>query len=835
MSCKRTRKVGVEMTFSRAVLMSASAGTALLWPTMVYAQGAPQFRTSTSNVATSSADPALPKVSAQHGDEPASDVIIVTAQKRAERLDRVGLSVSAISGAQLSEQRITSVQDVALAVPSLKFSESGTGLPIYTIRGVGFNEESLGVYPSVSVYTDQVPLPFAVLTLHSAYDLERVEVLKGPQGTLFGQNATGGALNYIAAKPTKDLRYGADVSYGRFNQLDGNAFISGSLGPTLRARVAVSALSRDGWQYSVTRPEDRNAKQKYLAGRLTLDWVPVDSIRLSFGLNAWKDQSEPQAGQLIAVRAQNPASVQPIFSGSPFPQLNPRSADWNPGTLSPRSNRKFIQGSVRADFDLGHFATLTSITSYLDFKQRNLFSDRDGTPAQVANLGPVNGAITSFNQELRVANQGKDRLRWVIGGNYEDSRTLEDQTLNFGNGSSSSPGTLFINKVRALVHQSIKNYAVFANGDYDLTEALTIKLGGRYTKSRNRAETCDTGLDGQTNQLFNILGSIFGTVPFTPIGPNGCYTLNFQGVPGEVFRDTLSEHNFSWRVGADYRLSDQTLFYANVSRGYKAGSFPVVHAAQFRELLPVTQESVTAYEAGIKTSLGQAVHLNAAAFYYDYKNKQVRGKIVDPVFDVLDTLLNVPKSRVYGAEGEVTVRPTRGMVLRGAVTYLNTKVLSQNGQDFITPTAYGNSCTSGGAPATCDVTGTKLPFSPKWSYSADLSHRLPMSNGSAIFGGLGLRGQTKSISTLFGEFIQFRQLPGDRSHPDVGQPFVLPNFITFDGRVGYELPGGRAKIMLWGKNIFNKYYVTNSNHYLDATVRFTGQPAMYGVSLSFKN
>ena len=818
------------MTYSRTFLIGASAGTALFWSTGACAQDAPQPRASTSDIA------APPKGSAQlPTKEVPSDVIIVTAQKRAERLDRVGLSVSAITHEQLSEQRITSVQDVALAVPSLKFSDSGTGLPIYTLRGIGFNEESLGVYPSVSVYTDEVPLPFSVLTLHAAYDLERIEVLKGPQGTLFGQNATGGAINYIAAKPTKDLRYGADVSYGRFNQIDGNAFISGALGPRVMARVAVSGLSRDGWQNSITRPDDRNAKQKYLAGRLTLDWAPVDTLRLRFSVNAWRDKSEPQAGQLIAVRAQVPTSVQPVFGGAPFPELEPRSADWNPGTLSPRSDRKFIQGSLRADIDLGDFATLTSITSYLDFKQRNLFSDRDGSPAQVANLGPVHGDITSFNQELRIANAGKDRFRWVLGGNYEDSRTLEDQTLNFGNGSSSNPGTLFINKVSAVVLQKIRNYALFANGEYDVADRLTIKIGGRYTKSRNRDVTCDKSADGRTDQLFNILGTIFGTVPFTPIGPNDCYTLNFQGVPGQPFHATLSEHNFSWRVGADYRLSDQTLFYANVSRGYKAGSFPVVHAAVFSEFLPVTQESVTAYEAGVKTSFGRAVHFNAAAFYYDYRDKQVRGKIVDPVFDVLDTLRNVPKSRVYGAEAEITVRPTPGMVIRGGVTYLDTKVLSKNGKNFITPTAYGNSCTSAGAPSQCDVTGTKLPFSPKWSYSADLSHRLPMSNGSAIFGGVGLRGQSKSISTLYGDFIKFRQLPGDRSHPNIDLPFVLPSFLTFDARLGYELPGGRAKVMLWGKNIFNKYYVTNTNHYLDATVRFTGQPATYGVSLSFKN
>ena len=125
--------------------------------------------------------------------------IVVTANKREQNLNDVGLSVTAISGDVLAERRLTSVQDIAAAIPGLKYAESGTNTPIYTLRGIGFNEESLGVYPSVSVYIDEVPLPFPVLTLHAAFDLQRVEALKGPQGTLFGQNATGGAINYIAA------------------------------------------------------------------------------------------------------------------------------------------------------------------------------------------------------------------------------------------------------------------------------------------------------------------------------------------------------------------------------------------------------------------------------------------------------------------------------------------------------------------------------------------------------------------------------------------------------------------------------------------------------------
>lgn len=791
---------------------------------------------------------------ADEGDAYGGD-IVVTANKREQNLNDVGLTVTAISGEELAERRITSVQDIAAAVPGLKFAESGAGTPIYTLRGIGFNEESLGVYPSVSVYTDEVPLPFPVLALRAAFDLERVEALKGPQGTLFGQNATGGAINYIAAKPTVDFAYGADISYGRFNDISGNAFISAPLGAPGAGgiRLAVTAANSDGWQQSLTRPGDRNGGQKYLAGRLSIDVNPTETLRLLATFTAWQDKSEPQAAQLIAVRAQNPAAVQPSVFAAPFGTNNPRSADWtttanyvvfNPtftgvvprttGDLTPRSNRTFVQGALRADLELGDVATLTSITSYLDFDQ-HLFSDKDGTAQAVANIGDGLANIQSFNQELRIANQGSGPFRWVIGGNYEKSRTFEDQGLTFANGSSSAPGTLYINTTGSEVLQNIRNYAVFANGEYDLTDSLTLKLGGRYTKSRNRAELCSKGNgDGLVSTLFNIIGGFSGN-PFTPIGVNDCYVLNAQGVPGERILDTLTEDNISWRAGVDYKPSDDVLFYANVSRGYKAGSFPTLASADFRAYFPVVQESVQSYEAGFKASLAdRMIQLNGAAFYYDYTDKQIRGKVVDPIFDVLDTLLNVPKSEVMGAEAELTVRPADGLSLVGSVTYLDSKVKTDGGVRFVGPTAYGNSCGTTAVPGPCDFTGSELPFTPKWSYSLGANYRHEMGD-SALILGVDLRGQSSSVSTLNGRSIQFRTLPNDRNAPGIGLPFVIPSYTVVDARAGYEFGDGKYKVMVWGKNVFNKYYVTNAAHYLDTTVRFTGQPATYGITLSIKN
>src|SRR5690606_9462970 len=237
-------------------------------------------------------------------------------------------------------------------------------------------------------------------------------------------------------------------------------------------------------------------------------------------------------------------------------------------------------------------------------------------------------------------------------------------------------------------------------------DALTAKVGARYTETTIDVNSCNYAalnlpgaivLDPTTGQvsidangegrnvasLFNLLGSLFNTTgePFTPIGgyPD-CYTLNFDGVPGQEYVDTLEEDNVSWRVGLDYQLNDDTLIYANVSKGYKAGSFPSLAASSFLQYQPVTQESVLAYEAGFKASLAEnRVQLNAAAFYYEYEDKQLRTKLLEPIFGFLDILANVPESEIYGVEMDITAMLTDSLTLTASATYLDSEVKNYQG------------------------------------------------------------------------------------------------------------------------------------------------------------
>lgn len=747
--------------------------------------------------------------------------IVVTANKREQNLNDVGLSITALTAATLQNRQIQTLQDIASVVPGLSFSESPSNTPVLTLRGVGYDSRALGSYPAVSLYVDQQPLPFPVLGSHAAYDLERIEVLKGPQGTLFGQNATGGAINFIAAKPTSRFEAGGDITYARFNRIEGNAYISGPMTDTLRGRIAVNGVNSDGWQVSTSRPHDRNGRTSYVAGRMIVDWDPTDAMRFSLNVNGWTDKSDPQARQFIGiyqtVNGGSPAGV----LAQPFSPQTPRAADWS-ATREPSADRKLYQFSLRGDVDLTDALTLTSLTSYVHYKQVSM-QDTDGTPFEIQD-NIDSGTIRSFNQELRLANDPSAHFRWVLGANYEESRTYNFQRADF---RQNSVGILFTSS-EGFVRQNIRNYAFFGNVEFDLTERLTAKGGVRYTNSRNNAALCaGDGGDGGLARFFNGLGT--GNPGFVPVGITGpldrrCATLTAVGgiptlTPSHV---SLSEDNVSWRVGLDYKISDDTLLYANVSKGYKAGSFPLLAATFVAQYRPVTQESLLAYEAGIKADLlGRFAHINAAAFYYDYRDKQVLGRGTFPPFGPQQLLVNVPKSRVYGFESDLTLRPLDRLTLTGSVTYLNTRIREYTGFNSIA--------------AIQNFAGQDLPFAPKWSYAADAEYRPEFPGGGSMILGVALRGQTSAATTLDGNsFVGFPAGTRTRFLPGLTYPFKTNPYALVDVRLGYEAPDGAWRVLAFGRNIFNKYYFTNVIDASEAKTRLTGQPATYGITFGLK-
>ena len=299
-----------------------------------------------------SQDPGQSQASVPDDSDALGD-IVVTAQKREQALNDVPMSISALSGDQLAKSGVSDIRDLVKLVPGFNYTESAFGTPVYTLRGIGFYETSLGAKPTVSVYVDEVPLPFSVLTRGATLDLQRVEVLKGPQGTLFGQNATGGAINYIAAKPTSSFEAGVDGSYGRFNAIDLGGFISGPLSDTLSARLSVKTEQGGAWQRSYTR-DDELGDRNFTTARLLFDFRPSDTLRFELNLNGFLDKGDEVAAQLLQVIPFTPAVaplVPPELYAYPVAPHDNRAADWTPA-VDPSRNHRFLQASLRSEVDL---------------------------------------------------------------------------------------------------------------------------------------------------------------------------------------------------------------------------------------------------------------------------------------------------------------------------------------------------------------------------------------------------------------------------------------------------------------------------------------------------
>jgi outer membrane receptor protein involved in Fe transport len=775
--------------------LSASVGVAFV----IAISGTPGFAAAPHGTSVAQAD--------QPDDAGDFDEIVVTAQKRSERLSDVPLSITAATGADLTKRGITSTADLAKVVPGFSYQLSNYGTPVFTIRGIGFYDVAMGTEPAVTAYVDQVPLPYSIMTRGTTLDLERVEALKGPQGILFGQNSTGGAINYIAAKPTRDLHYGGEASYGRFNEYDVEAFASGPVTDTLAARIALRHEGGDGWQKSLTRPSDALGKRNFTNARLLVDWTPSSAARFELSVSGWQDKSDTQAAQFLefAPLPVTPATqnVFDVMSAiAPAPE-RARAADWTPG-LPTRRDSRFGQISLRGDFDVTDDIVLTSITAYSKLTAHEPF-DNDGVAYDSFNTIVNDGKITSFFQELRMAGQSGP-LRWVVGGNFQRDSTKQFQTVQSESSKDAVGPFIFLLSTYS-ANQQPTTVSAFGNLEYALTTSLTATAGLRYSAQDRKFNGCmgDAG-DGNFANAIAFLATIFSGEPRT-IAPGGCVTLDPSTFQATLVRSHLDEDNLSWRVGLNWKPGANQLIYANVTKGYKSGAYSILPGAVTTVFDPVTQESLLAYEAGFKTGLFELpVRLSGAAFYYDYRNKQLVGFGDVPVFRTVPKLINIPKSRVYGAELELSGRPLPNLNVSSGITYVNSRVQQDPRLPALTLTPFG---------LPTSYVGEAFPNTPRWQAVGDVEQTIPTKGNISFFAG-GSITYRSGAQAAFGEAPQFRIDP----------------YTLIDLRAGVQDIDGKWRIQVWGLNVTNKYYWINVGRPIDSVSRYAGRPATYGITAS---
>jgi iron complex outermembrane receptor protein len=745
---------------------------------------------------------------AQNASVDQIEQITVTAQKREQSANTVGISITVATADVLRERGINSVADLTRLVPGLTIQESSFNSTSFTLRGVGFFNSDLATPPAVTVYVDEAPLPYPAMTKLAAFDLTRVEVLKGPQGTLYGQNATGGLVNYIAAKPTETFETGMDATYGSFNRVQVGGFVSGPITDHLGVRIALQGRRGDPWQESITRPGDRLGRIRELQGRATFEWHPDAWFASRLTLTVTHDGSDSVAAQFIAPALKIPALAVPGLLTFPV-VTKPRAADWTP--VRPDTNTPFpygsdttlYQASWRNDYSLKDNITLTSLTSYADFRLA-YGQDPDGTPFHIDEVIDRHGRASAFFQELRVAGR-QERVNWLLGANYAHD-DVKDEPLDFFSDNDSShlfqglDPQAFADEGLLTGHMRVNTYAAFGRVEYNLTDQLMLEGAVRYNADRRTFDNCMLALTDHFTRFWNLFRG--GAQPLTKIGD--CFVVDpANGLrPVDNVHSDLDEDSLSWRAGLNWAAQRGLLVYANISKGYKAGAVPVVAASTVTQFAPVRQESVLAYEVGVKDSLFDSrVQLNAAAFYYDDKDKQLRGALLDPIFGALEALVSIPQSHVEGVEAQLVARPIEGLTIDTSATYVETEVDRFTG--FDARAHFG------------DHSGTPFPFSPKWQSITNIDYAFPFSAGMEGFVGASLTYNSKTFAGV-GALDILRIDP----------------FTLLDLRAGIELGDGRYRVWIWGKNVTDEYYWSNVFATGNAIARFPGQPATFGVSFS---
>lgn len=674
-----SHRKGRVMSNKGKVLLLASAATIFWGPGTAYAQSA---------TAPSEAAPVLPSAeaptdgsnaaadaSSETNAAPANGEIIVTAQRRAENLQKVPIAIAAFSGDNLAMAGVSDLQGLSTIVPGFNF-QSVQGWATTRLRGIGTAAAGPGIESQVALYVDDVYYASSTATLFSFNNIAQVSVLKGPQGTLFGRNAVAGLAQVTTADPSGESAFRVTAGYGNYDTVKGAAYISGAVTDDVAMDIAVVGTRQgDGYGVNLFNGHDTRRTNFDIGVRSKLVAAPTDADKLTLIFDF--SSMHGSQGSIRIDPGTNPGpGTGPIYGGKVW-DID-ADQDGYVNTKSGGISLKYIH-----EFDA---VTISSITAYRKSWFDNFIDlDMTETPFQAIDQHQRD---RQFSQELQFQSSSGSKLRWTAGLYYFDLRSSYDpidfQLLGGPTLNLAYP----LNSIKTFGTTNARSVAGYAQASYEILPSTNLTLGGRYTWEKR-------DLEGRQVIGFD-LGIPSLTVPFAKVSQT-------------VKKPT-------WRISVDHQLSDDLLLYASYNRGFKSGGYNVGAL----DAPPYRPEKLDAYEAGFKATLfDRAVTLNTSAFYYDYTNVQTQ-EIRD---DGSIGIINGAAARLYGVDFDVTARLTDNLSVNGSIELLDAKFQSFPVAPVSTP--------QGGVPVVAgDVSGNHMPVASPFSGTFGFNYNVPTAVGT---------------------------------------------------------------------------------------------------------
>jgi iron complex outermembrane receptor protein len=710
-------------------------------------------------------------VAGAHAD--AIEEVIVTAQKRAQSIQDVPVSVSAIKGDTLNNLKMDSASDISAQVPNLQVSAPyGDVQPIFSIRGISMVDYNTNQASPIGVYVDEVAIGASFMQGMQLFDLERVEVLRGPQGTLYGKNTTGGAINFISKGPTFGKEAMVTASMGNYGRRDlkGTAEMT-LVEDTLGARLAFTSSQVDGYH------------KNYLSGKDDLS--ETDNYALRFSMRYENENFDSTLRLSKGKSDANTLAVVPIMTG-------PGGANYMGGTRPSEYDAWEGQhnkteafkvdskgGALTMNLDVGGYM-ITSITGYLEGDALNQ-ADTDGTELRVLEID-FSSKSKQITQDFRLISDFEGPLNFIAGVYYSSDKlyVANDYDLFFDSPYPFLTDALAPIFIGQRYTQERETYAIYSNFDYELSDATRITVGLRYTE--DTGELSDfTSFGGDVDRT-----PVFDLIPLLP-------------------KKEYSDGEWTGKVGIDHDLNEDTLLYAHYSRGYRSSAFNGGAVVNEGDVSIASPEFVEAYEMGLKTQfMDGSVQLNSALFYYDYTDQQFIN-----VIGINQVLENAGSSQIYGLDLEALALVNENLSLSIGLGLVHTEFKELTLNDPVTGTDK-------------DYSGNELQQAPKTNFNASVDYTVARMSMGDLTLHLGTTYQDKQYYSAYNDAPGFENIRAD----SYWQSNLMLRFNGSDDRYS---------VALWSKNIEQNdepVYALNLSKGYGYDYTAVGEPRLFGLDVT---